>query len=67
LNTIPGFTGIPLDYIIRDQVEPDIQEDVDYMVGLVLRATLTGAAFCINNTKVHGYLVSKIGTGPGVE
>jgi hypothetical protein len=41
LNTIPGVTCIPLDYMIRDKVEPDIQEDVDYMVGLVLQAPLT--------------------------
>jgi hypothetical protein len=30
LNTIPGVTGIPLDYVIRDQAEPDLQEDVEY-------------------------------------
>jgi hypothetical protein len=67
LNTISGVTGIPLDYILRDQVEPDIQVDVDYTVGLVLSAPLTGAAFCTYNTKVHGYLVSKLGTGPGAK
>jgi hypothetical protein len=67
LNTIPGVTGIPLDYIIRDKVEPDIQEDVDYMVGLVLQAPLTGAALRTDNSKVHGYLVSKLETGPGAE
>jgi hypothetical protein len=26
-----------------------------------------GAAFCTDNIKVHGYLVSKLGTGPGAE
>jgi hypothetical protein len=67
LNTIPGVTGIPLDYVIRDQAEPDLQEDVDYMVSLVLRAPLAGAVFRTDNTKVHGYLVSKLGTGPGAE
>jgi hypothetical protein len=59
LNTIPDVTGIPLDYIIRDKVEPDIQEDVDYMVGLVLQAPLTGAAFRTDNSKVHRYLNQK--------
>jgi hypothetical protein len=28
---------------------------------------LTGAAFRTDNSKVHGYLVSKLGTGPGAE
>jgi hypothetical protein len=28
---------------------------------------LTGAAFCTDNSKVHGYLVSKLGTGPGAK
>jgi hypothetical protein len=67
LNTIPGVTGIPLDYVICDQAEPDLQEDVDYMVSLVLRAPLAGAVFRTDNTKVHGYLVSKLSTGPGAE
>jgi hypothetical protein len=35
MNTIPGVTGIPLDYIISDQVEADIQEDVELPFALI--------------------------------
>jgi hypothetical protein len=37
------------------------------MIGLMLRAPLLGAAFCTDNTKVHGNLESKLGTGPDAE
>ena len=70
LNAIPGVTGIPLDYVIRESEEPIIDErlgEADYMVGLVMRAPLAGPTFRTDNMKAHGYLVSKIGTGPGAE
>jgi hypothetical protein len=37
-NTIPGVIGIPLDYVTHDRLGPDLQEDVDYMVSLVMHA-----------------------------
>jgi hypothetical protein len=74
LNTIPGITGIPLDYVIRDTDEQNANNgmnmdmgNMDCMTFLTLRAPLEGAVFRTDNNKVHGYLVSKVSTGPGEE
>jgi hypothetical protein len=73
-NTIPGITGIPLDYIIRDADEPYVHDGVnmevvnmDYMTFLTIKAPLDGPVFRTDNNKVHGYLVSKVSSGPGQE
>jgi hypothetical protein len=61
LSTIPGCTGIPLSYVVREFDEPmDAEEDTDYLTTLVNRAPLTGTAFVADRRQVHQLLTGKV-------
>jgi hypothetical protein len=61
LSTIPGSTGVPLSYIVREVDEPiDAEDDTDYLSMLVSRAPLTGVAFIADRRQVHQLLTGKV-------
>jgi hypothetical protein len=61
LSTIPGCTGIPLSYIVRELEEPtDPEDEADYLTSLVLRAPLEGPAFVADRRQVHQLLTGKV-------
>ena len=64
LSTIPGCTGIPLSYVVRQ--EEDTPEDyifavdTDYLTQLSDYAALAGPAFVADRRQVHQLLLGKI-------
>ena len=64
LSTIPGYTGIPLSYVVRQ--EEDTPEDyifavdTDYLTQLLDYAALAGPAFVADRRQVHQLLLGKI-------
>lgn len=66
LSTIPGCTGIPLSYVVREFEEPtedddgDAPEDVDYLTTIVNRAPLRGTAYVADRRQVHQLLTGKV-------
>ena len=62
LRTIPvGRDGVPLNYIIRDSVEPDPTPCNDFLDEYVLMAPIErGWAYCIDAAEVHTLLVKFI-------
>lgn len=61
LSTIPGTSGIPLSYIVREVDEPiDAEDTTDYLAMLVSRAPLTGVAFAADRRQVHQLLTGKL-------
>ena len=61
LSTIPGCTGIPLSYVIREFDEPmDLDDDSDYLTTLVNRAPLQGTAYVADRRQVHQLLTGKV-------
>jgi hypothetical protein len=65
LNQLTGTTGVPLNYVIRKQEEPD--EDAEYeneSEEAVASAPLQGNAFDIDNRRVYGVIKSLIIEGP---
>jgi hypothetical protein len=69
LRTIPGLSGIPLDYVVREMDDPvlPVNGKIDYMQDLVQRAPLVGPVFRTDNATVHGLLKSKVASGLGEE
>ena len=55
LSTIPGVTGIPLSYVVRENQEPDHETDFgeDFTSEMVARASLSGPVFQADVQKVH--------------
>lgn len=60
LSTIPGSTGIPLSYIIRENEQPVTVIGADYLSDLVNRAPLRGPVFTADRRQVHQLLTGKI-------
>jgi hypothetical protein len=61
LSTIPGSTGIPLSYVVRELDEPiDLIDNDDYLTTLVSRAPLKGTAYVVDRWQVHQLLTSKV-------
>lgn len=61
LSTIPGCTGIPLSYVVREFDDPTDPEDTsDYLATLVLRAPLSGPVFMADRRQVHQLLTGKV-------
>jgi hypothetical protein len=60
LSTIPGSTGIPLSYVIRENEQPVTVEGADYLSDLVNRAPLRGPVFTADSRQVHQLLTGKI-------
>lgn len=61
LSTIPGCTGIPLSYIVREFDDPtEAEDDTDYLTTLVNRAPLTGTVYVADRRQVHQLLTGKV-------
>ena len=61
LSTIPGSTGIPLSYVIRESDEPtDLSDNDDYLTTLVGRAPLKGTTYVADRRQVHQLLTGKV-------
>jgi hypothetical protein len=61
LSTIPGCTGIPLSYVVREFDEPmDPEDDTDYLTTLVHRAPLQGTSYVADRRQVHQLLTGKV-------
>ena len=61
LSTIPGCTGIPLSYVVREFDDPTAAEDpTDYLSTLVNRAPLTGVTYTADRRQVHQLLTGKV-------
>ena len=61
LSTIPGSTGIPLSYVVRELDEPiDLIDNDDYLTTLVSRAPLKGTAYVADRRQVHQLLTGKV-------
>ena len=67
LSTIPGVYGIPLSYVIRENVDPQHDQDFgeDFTQEMISCASLRGANFHADSRKVHqllkNYLVAESG------
>ena len=65
LSTIPGVYGIPLLYVIRENDDPQHDQDFgeDFTQEMISCASLRGANFCADSRKVHqllkNYLVAE--------
>ncbi len=59
LRHIPGNSEIPLSYVIRDEEEPveNEAEELDYLDNLIAMAPLNGAAYDVDKSEVHTYLI----------
>jgi hypothetical protein len=65
LNTQVGCSGIPLNYIIRKEEQPDEDEDYENNAErAVAIAPLDGEAFEIDNRRVYGIIKTLIIEGP---
>lgn len=63
LRSIPGRSGVPLSYVIRDDDLPAAPDpNRDMMEDYVLRAPITGNAFTIDAAEVHLY-ITKLTSG----
>lgn len=59
LSTIPGVTGIPLSYVIRDNEAPDLGGDFqDFNERMIACAPITGVTFVSDARKVHQLIKS---------
>lgn len=58
LRSIPGRSGIPLSYVIRDDITPAPVDPTRKMLdNYILSAPLSGEAFDIDKTEVHLYVI----------
>ena len=60
LRTQPGRNGVPLIYIIRDNDQPIVQNNAQFLDDYVDQAPLNGSAFSADAGEVHTYLVNFI-------
>lgn len=60
LKVIPGRDGVPLSYVVRENVEPVIDANTDILDDYANRAPLHGEAFNADALEVHMYLVKFI-------
>ena len=61
LSTIPGCTGIPLSYVVREFDDPmEMEDESDYLTTLVNRAPIRGTAYIADRRQVHQLLTGKV-------
>lgn len=60
LQSQPGRNGVPLSYVVRDNLAPLQVQNVSFLDDYVDRALLTGRAFATDASKVHTYIVRLI-------
>ena len=61
MRTIPGRDGVPLNYVLRESVQPDPTPQEDFMDEYVLMAPIErGEAYGIDTADVHTLLVKLI-------
>ena len=61
LSTIPGCTGIPLSYVVRENDEPlELEDNTDYLTSITARAPLTGTVYVADRRQVHQLLTGKV-------
>ena len=58
LRSIPGRDGVPLKYICRDNDEPVLETNDDFLDDYVAMASLSGDSFAIDTVQVHTFLVN---------
>jgi hypothetical protein len=57
LSVIPGINGIPLAYVVRDDEEPDEEEEyVNFNERMITRAPHTGQYYLADSRRVHNLL-----------
>ena len=57
IRAIPGRDGTPLKYVCRDNDEPVVEANTDFLDDYVAMAPLTGDSFAIDTVQVHTFLV----------
>ena len=67
LRAIPGRTGVPLSYVIRESVSSNQAPNIDFLDDYILNAPLSGADFLTDKRAVHTKLVALIATNPEAE
>ncbi len=60
LRTQPGRNGVPLSYIVRDNQQPIIRANQEFLDTYIDQAPLTGDAFISDADEVHIYIVKFI-------
>ena len=59
LSVIPGSTGIPLSYVVREKEDPEPNADyTDFHAEMIACAPLNGGTFNTDRRSVHQYLLS---------
>ena len=67
LRAIPGRTGIPLSYIIREDDLPNPARNMDFLDDYILSGPLSGPDYLMDRRAVHTKLVALISTNPEAE
>ena len=57
LKSQPGKNGVPLDYVIRDNVVAIVRTNTKFIDDYVDRNPLTGRVFNSDASKLHSYIV----------
>jgi hypothetical protein len=60
LRAIPGRNGVPLQYVIRSNEQPDPTPNEDFLDDYIKNAPLDGEAFIIDSNEVHTHLINMI-------
>lgn len=66
-RSIPGCNGVPLSYVIQNNVAPQVIPGVDFIQDSIHRAPLTGDAFTQDAAEVHTYIVNFVAGNPTTE
>ena len=67
LRAIPGRTGVPLSYVIRENDLPDPTPNLEFLDDYILQASLIGPDYLTDRRAVHTNLVAMIATNPDAE
>ena len=60
LSTIPGSFGVPLSYVIRENEDPDPDDQVDFTSKCIACAPLSGPHFEADKREVHQVILSLV-------
>ena len=67
LRAIPGRTGVPLSYIIRENDAPNPTPNMDFLQDYIMNAPLSGVDYLVDRRAVHTKLVALISENPETE
>ena len=67
LRTQPGRNGVPLSYIVRENQNAVVNNNIQFIDDYVDQAPLYGPAFAADNEEVHTYITNFISDNPIAE